>query len=272
MAWGMCLSGTLKHGTSPTIMTLTTSACQFKVKTLKNVLNMYWKQTYWLGCAWTPHRPWVLISAVFLVTVVALLSTMSPGFLNYYDACSEGLRAASSLLRFGGPGDSCHSRPRSPYCWAVLQHCYNGTNFFTGEKGVRIDYIALHKKVLLKPGKYGSDFSSSSGEKERYREQPHDPLLASCRGAGPPCPSSSRRFRPWGRSSSSSLGFATSPCTTTRPILWWAGPGLRSGGQTWPTPPWWWRCGYPHSFHTSLHHHVSLLYLMRSEEYCMSSS
>uniref|UniRef100_A0A3B5M9R6 Glycosyl hydrolases family 39 N-terminal catalytic domain-containing protein n=1 Tax=Xiphophorus couchianus TaxID=32473 RepID=A0A3B5M9R6_9TELE len=73
--------------------------------------------------------------------------TMSiQGFLNYYDACSEGLRAASPLLRFGGPGDSCHSPPRSPYCWAMLQHCYNGTNYFTGETGVRIDYIALHKK------------------------------------------------------------------------------------------------------------------------------
>ncbi|KAM6931295.1 alpha-L-iduronidase [Xenentodon cancila] len=73
--------------------------------------------------------------------------TMSiQGFLNYYDACSEGLRAASSLLRFGGPGDSCHPPPHSPYCWAMLQHCYNGTNYFTGETGVRINYIALHKK------------------------------------------------------------------------------------------------------------------------------
>nr|XP_057926141.1 alpha-L-iduronidase isoform X1 [Doryrhamphus excisus] len=68
------------------------------------------------------------------------------GFLNYYDACSEGLWAASNLLRLGGPGDSCHSPPHSPYCWAMLQHCYNGTNYFTGETGVRIDYIALHKK------------------------------------------------------------------------------------------------------------------------------
>ncbi|CAL1616364.1 unnamed protein product [Knipowitschia caucasica] len=68
------------------------------------------------------------------------------GFLNYYDACSEGLRAASPLLRFGGPGDSCHTPPHSPYCWAMLQHCHNGTNFFTGERGVRLDYIALHKK------------------------------------------------------------------------------------------------------------------------------
>ncbi|XP_072289725.1 alpha-L-iduronidase [Eucyclogobius newberryi] len=73
--------------------------------------------------------------------------TMSiQGFLNYYDASSEGLQAASALLKFGGPGDSCHTPPHSPYCWAMLQHCYNGTNFFTGKKGVRLDYIALHKK------------------------------------------------------------------------------------------------------------------------------
>lgn len=76
------------------------------------------------------------------------LSFFSQGFLNYYDACSEGLRAASTLLRFGGPGDSCHPHPHSPYCWAMLQHCYNGTNYFTGETGVRLDYIALHKKVF----------------------------------------------------------------------------------------------------------------------------
>nr|XP_015195539.1 PREDICTED: alpha-L-iduronidase [Lepisosteus oculatus] len=68
------------------------------------------------------------------------------GFLNYYDACSEGLKDASPLLQLGGPGDSCHSPPHSPYCWAMLTHCYNGTNFFTGETGVRLDYIALHKK------------------------------------------------------------------------------------------------------------------------------
>lgn len=31
----------------------------------------------------------------------------------------------------------------------MLQHCYNGTNVFTGETGVRLDYIALHKKVRV---------------------------------------------------------------------------------------------------------------------------
>ncbi|KAF7239958.1 Alpha-L-iduronidase [Varanus komodoensis] len=68
------------------------------------------------------------------------------GFLNYYDACSEGLRQASSQLKLGGPGDSFHPFPKSPMCWSLLSHCYNGTNFFTGETGVRLDYIAMHKK------------------------------------------------------------------------------------------------------------------------------
>ncbi|XP_040273967.1 alpha-L-iduronidase [Bufo bufo] len=68
------------------------------------------------------------------------------GFQNYYDACSEGLKQASPQLKFGGPGDSCHSPPRSPICWSLLSHCHNGTNIFTGEMGVRLDYIALHKK------------------------------------------------------------------------------------------------------------------------------
>nr|XP_006011505.1 PREDICTED: alpha-L-iduronidase [Latimeria chalumnae] len=68
------------------------------------------------------------------------------GFQNYYDACSEGLREASPLLRFGGPGGSCHFPPRSPICWGLLSHCHNGKNFFTGETGVRLDYISIHKK------------------------------------------------------------------------------------------------------------------------------
>ncbi|CAB1319923.1 unnamed protein product, partial [Coregonus sp. 'balchen'] len=83
-------------------------------------------------------------------TYERLLVCLSPkGFLNYYDACSEGLWPASSALRFSGPEDSCHSPPHSPYCWSMLQHCYNRTNFFTGETGVRLDYIALHKMVGL---------------------------------------------------------------------------------------------------------------------------
>ena len=29
---------------------------------------------------------------------------------------------------------------------ALLQHCNNGTNFFTGERGVRLDFISFHIK------------------------------------------------------------------------------------------------------------------------------
>ncbi|XP_030657167.1 alpha-L-iduronidase isoform X7 [Nomascus leucogenys] len=73
------------------------------------------------------------------------------GFLNYYDACSEGLRAASPALRLGGPGDSFHTPPRSPLSWGLLRHCHDGTNFFTGEAGARLDYISLHRKVRPAP-------------------------------------------------------------------------------------------------------------------------
>uniref|UniRef100_A0A8D2CW34 Alpha-L-iduronidase n=1 Tax=Sciurus vulgaris TaxID=55149 RepID=A0A8D2CW34_SCIVU len=74
------------------------------------------------------------------------VSMTTQGFLNYYDACSEGLRAASPALRLGGPGDSFHPPPGSPLCWSLLEHCAKGTNFFTGKVGVRLDYISLHKK------------------------------------------------------------------------------------------------------------------------------
>ncbi|PRX53806.1 GH39 family glycosyl hydrolase [Flagellimonas meridianipacifica] len=66
-----------------------------------------------------------------------------PTFLNYYDASSEGLKAADSLLRFGGPGTA---NDTVPVFKALLKHCDTGTNLFTGEKGVRIDFISVHIK------------------------------------------------------------------------------------------------------------------------------
>jgi len=65
------------------------------------------------------------------------------GLLNYYDACSEGLRAVDPALRFGGPGTS---ETLSPYFKAVLAHCDNGTNVLTDETGVRLDFISVHEK------------------------------------------------------------------------------------------------------------------------------
>ncbi|XP_067125759.1 alpha-L-iduronidase isoform X2 [Centruroides vittatus] len=70
------------------------------------------------------------------------------GFLNYYDACSEGLKLADVNLTFGGPGGSCHdpSTGQSPLCWALMEHCNNGKNFFTKKRSTRINFISIHKK------------------------------------------------------------------------------------------------------------------------------
>ena len=65
------------------------------------------------------------------------------GFLNYYDACSEGLKAADEHLRFGGPGSAL---TLSPLFKKLLAHCDRGTNYFTGEQGVRLDFISVHEK------------------------------------------------------------------------------------------------------------------------------
>lgn len=64
-------------------------------------------------------------------------------FLNYYDACSEGLLEANSNIRFGGPGTA---RGASGTFKLLLEHCAWGRNYFTGEKGVRIDFISTHRK------------------------------------------------------------------------------------------------------------------------------
>ncbi|XP_048766464.2 alpha-L-iduronidase-like isoform X4 [Ostrea edulis] len=68
------------------------------------------------------------------------------GFLNYYDACSEGLLAASPFLKFGGPGDGCDRPRHTNFSDALLKHVVNGTNFFTGKKGNRIDFLSYHRK------------------------------------------------------------------------------------------------------------------------------
>ncbi|WP_342361874.1 GH39 family glycosyl hydrolase [Terrarubrum flagellatum] len=69
------------------------------------------------------------------------------GFNNYYDACSEALRAVDPELRFGGPGVA---RRLPPIFKSLLKHCDTGRNFFTGETGVRIDFISVHEKGAKK--------------------------------------------------------------------------------------------------------------------------
>jgi L-iduronidase len=69
------------------------------------------------------------------------------GFNNYYDACSEGLKAVDPALRLGGPGVA---RRVPPIFRSFLAHCDTGTNYFTGETGVRLDFISVHEKGAVK--------------------------------------------------------------------------------------------------------------------------
>ncbi len=64
-------------------------------------------------------------------------------FYNYYDACSAGLMEADPALRFGGPGTA---KSDSEFISGLVDHCVNGTNFFSGQKGTRIDYVSYHYK------------------------------------------------------------------------------------------------------------------------------
>ncbi|MCK4746226.1 MAG: hypothetical protein KAT15_04285, partial [Bacteroidales bacterium] len=66
-------------------------------------------------------------------------------FLNYYDACSEGLLEANPKIRFGGPGTALGA---SATFQLLMEHCAWGKNYFTGEKGVRIDFVSTHRKNI----------------------------------------------------------------------------------------------------------------------------
>ena len=66
-------------------------------------------------------------------------------FYNYYDACSEGLLAADPQLRLGGPGVA---NIQADLLEGLIDHSFNGKNYFTGETGVRLDFISYHVKDL----------------------------------------------------------------------------------------------------------------------------
>ena len=68
-------------------------------------------------------------------------------FLHYYDACSEGLKEAHPDILFGGPGTYQKDHMRCMFK-ILVDHCHNGVNYFTGERGVRLDYISFHFKNL----------------------------------------------------------------------------------------------------------------------------
>ncbi len=69
-----------------------------------------------------------------------------PGYLNYYDACSATFREVNPSIHFGGPG-TAHGV--SEMFKAVLAHCDTGTNYFTGEKAIKMDFISVHRKAQV---------------------------------------------------------------------------------------------------------------------------
>lgn len=73
------------------------------------------------------------------------LNITIPGFLNYYDACAEGLTLAHESLRIGGPAESFRGKFVN-YSWALLEHCAHGRNYFSNQIGTKLDFISMHKK------------------------------------------------------------------------------------------------------------------------------
>ena len=63
------------------------------------------------------------------LTVGILCDT--PSFLAYYDATAAGLMLADEGLFYGGPA----SDGAKKFLYALVQHCLNGTNAITGERG-----------------------------------------------------------------------------------------------------------------------------------------
>jgi L-iduronidase len=101
------------------------------------------------------------------------------GYMNYYDACVEGLAAVDPVLRIGGPGTA---RPLSAMFKAFVAHCDTGTNCLTGATGVRLDFISVHEKGAKKHAEDLTPHSLGIIEREMAAVnylRAHHPRLAS---------------------------------------------------------------------------------------------
>lgn len=63
-------------------------------------------------------------------------------FFRLHDHAIAGVRRALPTAKVGGP----HSAYDNNFLRAFLEHCLNGTNYATGERGTPIDFIAFHAK------------------------------------------------------------------------------------------------------------------------------
>ena len=78
------------------------------------------------------------------------------------DFVLTGIHDADMEAKFGGPGASCRLTKFSQFCWATLEHAANGVNYFTKQKGTRLDFISFHKKGGNRGGPGSSAFIFSA--------------------------------------------------------------------------------------------------------------
>jgi xylan 1,4-beta-xylosidase len=76
-------------------------------------------------------------------------------FNKLYDYTAAAVKAACPEARVGGPGTTnpVMGRRSVEYLDKFLDHCYNGTNAVTGEKGTPLDFVTFH----VKGGGYRAD-------------------------------------------------------------------------------------------------------------------
>lgn len=91
-------------------------------------------------------------------------------FNKLYDYTAAAVKAAYPEARVGGPGvtnpefgagvpEHRTARQSGPFLDAFLDHCKNGVNYVTGEKGTVIDFTAFH----VKGGGYPMDVKAKKG-------------------------------------------------------------------------------------------------------------
>jgi xylan 1,4-beta-xylosidase len=68
-------------------------------------------------------------------------------YCRLYDHTVAGLLTVLPQARVGGPATTGPARPEAgAFLRGFLEHCVRGTNFVTGERGTRLDFISFHAK------------------------------------------------------------------------------------------------------------------------------
>lgn len=93
-------------------------------------------------------------------------------FLKLYDYTAAAVKTAFPDARVGGPGTTNPNMERlsGQLLDAFFNHCVNGTNFYTGEKGTPLDFTSFH----VKGGGYRADPKHSKQNPPSVKRILHD--------------------------------------------------------------------------------------------------